>query len=134
MSAPDNKSVFSFESQQASKQAEPLPFRDRLAELPLASQPASARTPDFDAVVAPLEALADEHGAKRLNGPGLEWCLAAYEENREGFAVCASRVLARWDQGKSRQPLGLLCRMVRDGEHKSERAHSRLESAVDIPL
>lgn len=105
MSAIENTS---FGSKQASK---PASFKAKLASL-------SSRSPEFDAVVAPLEAIADEQGWKPLNGPGLRWCLSAFGENPEGFAVCAARAYARWRDGESKQPLGLLCAMVRAGEHR----------------
>jgi hypothetical protein len=129
MSATSETSPLSFGSKQASKQPEPSPLKAKLAELP-ASKQASGRPPDFDAVVAPLEAVGDDHGSKRLNGPGLDWCLSAFSEAPGGFARCAARAYSRWERGESRRPLGLLCRMVRDGEHRQAQ-RSEIE---DIPL
>jgi hypothetical protein len=72
-----------------------------------AEQHAAASASSFDEIVAPLEA-----GTERLNGSGRGACLAAFNENPEGFARIAGEALER-----GRNPLGLLCRMVRDGDH-----------------
>jgi hypothetical protein len=113
-------------------------IRDELASLsPLntnseASQPANERAseaeseskkgsthalPTFHSLIAPLEQAGDEHGPKRLNGWGLDVCLAAFAEYPDGFAACVARVYEKWTAGESDRPLGLLCRMVQQGEH-----------------
>jgi class 3 adenylate cyclase len=65
---------------------------------------------EFDALIAPLEAKA----GRRLNGAGRGWCLRAFTENSAGFAACARDALERAEHS----PLGLLVRMVRDGDHR----------------
>jgi len=65
---------------------------------------------DFAQLIAPLE----ERSGLRLNGPGLDWCRAAAAENPEGFARCVQT--AR----EGRQPLHLLCSLVRKGEHRRQ--------------
>ena len=57
-----------------------------------------------------VEELEDAFG-RRLRGEGRAQCLSAFLENRDGFARVASAARRR---GRS---LGLLCRMVADGEH-----------------
>lgn len=71
---------------------------------------AAAGDQEFAAVLAPLEA---ETG-KRLNGIGRGWCRAAFEENPGGFGRIADDALAK----AQLNPLGLLVRMVRDGDHR----------------
>jgi hypothetical protein len=66
----------------------------------------------FDAIVAPLEAAA----GKRLNGSGRTACLAAFDESPEGFERIAGKALERAQVN----PLGLLIKMVRDGDHLEE--------------
>ena len=75
------------------------------------------RSADFDELVAPLEEIGDGRRPLRLNGPGRDWCLAAFAADPEGFAACAERALERFEEGRSQRPLGLLCQMVRAGEH-----------------
>jgi hypothetical protein len=65
---------------------------------------------EFVALLAPLEAKA----GRRLNGAGRGWCLRAFTENSAGFAACARDALERAESS----PLGLLVRMVRDGDHR----------------
>src|SRR5207249_9390877 len=98
-------------------------------------QPGSAAAElhaSFDAIVAPLEAAA----GKRLNGAGLPACRAAFNENPEGFERVAGRALER----ASSNPLGLLIRMVRDGDHLEERRPStrrkpsRCSGCGSVPL
>jgi hypothetical protein len=88
-------------------------------------QASQRRSSEFDPLVAPLEAMGDENGPKRLNGPGLGWCVDAFNVNPDGFAVCCARALEAGGSGYSRSPLGLLCRMVRDGEHRITTTHGR---------
>jgi hypothetical protein len=64
----------------------------------------------FGEIIAPL---VEASGGKPLAGPGLEWCRAAYQENAEAFALLAEHALK---YGKP--PLGRLCAMVRDGDHR----------------
>jgi hypothetical protein len=65
---------------------------------------------EFSALVSQLESQA----AKRLNGPGRSSCLRAFTDNPDGFARCVEEALARGRHS----PLGLLVRMVRDGDHQ----------------
>jgi hypothetical protein len=71
-----------------------------------------AAAADFAAIIEPLEVRA----GKRLNGPGLRRCRAAYDENPDGFRLVAHDALER----AVVNPLGLLVRMVRDGDHLLE--------------
>lgn len=64
----------------------------------------------FKAVIAPLE----YEAGKALAGGGRESCLAAFFEKPLGFAICAEDALNR----ATVNPLGLLIRMVRDGDHR----------------
>jgi hypothetical protein len=64
----------------------------------------------FDAIIEPLEVSA----GKPLNGRGRQVCLAGYEENPEGFRLVAGEAQAR----AARNALGLLVRMVLDGDHR----------------
>lgn len=63
---------------------------------------------EFDAILAPLEARA----GRRLNGRGRAACWRAYLEALDGFLGCAADALER-----GTKPLGLLVRMVEDGDH-----------------
>jgi hypothetical protein len=72
----------------------------------------AAAAAGFDAIIEPLEASA----GKRLNGPGLQLCRAAFRENPDGFQLVAKDAHAR----ALVNPLGLLVRMVRDGDHRQE--------------
>lgn len=74
-----------------------------------AASEASAR--EFASILAPLE---DASGGKRLGGPGLELCRAAFRENPHGFRLCAAQALER----ATRNALGLLVRMVGDDDHR----------------
>ena len=65
---------------------------------------------EFVALLAPLEAKA----GRRLNGAGRGWCVRAFTENPAGFAACARDALERAELS----PLGLIVRMVRDGDHR----------------
>ena len=65
---------------------------------------------EFVELLAPLEARA----GRRLNGAGRGWCLRAFTENPAGFAACVRDALERAELS----PLGLLVRMVRDGDHR----------------
>jgi hypothetical protein len=85
---------------------------------------ASAR--EFASILKPLE----EASGKRLGGPGLELCRAAFRENPHGFRLCAKHALRR----ATENALGLLVRMVDDGDHRgvpppSAPASSAFESA-----
>lgn len=71
----------------------------------------AASESDFDGLIAPLERKARQG----LSGPGRSTCRAAFAENAEGFIACCERVLERTN---SSSPLGLLVRMVRDGDHR----------------
>ncbi len=64
---------------------------------------------EFGEIVAPLE----KASGKPLGGPGLERCRTAFQENPHGFRVCATDALQR-----ALSPLGLLIRMVSDGDHR----------------
>jgi hypothetical protein len=64
----------------------------------------------FDAIIEPLEVSA----GKPLNGHGRQLCLAAYEENPEGFRLIAEDAQAR----ATVNPLGLLVCMVLGGDHR----------------
>jgi hypothetical protein len=64
----------------------------------------------FDAIIEPLEVSA----GKPLIGRGRQVCLAAYEENPEGFRLIAEEARVR----AARNELGLLVRMVLDGDHR----------------
>jgi len=68
-----------------------------------------ASTPAFEELIAPLE----EKACRRLNGPGLIECRAAFAEHPEGFRRCTERALAKADRY---DPVGVLVRMVRDGD------------------
>jgi hypothetical protein len=61
-------------------------------------------------VVAPLERAARQP----LSGPNRALCQAALDECPLGFPICAERALRR----ARTSPLGLLVRMVRDGDHR----------------
>lgn len=91
-----------------SKEAEHQASSSERATLPL------RRTAAFDALVQPVE----QASRRRLNGPGVGWCLRAYSEDPEGFADCVQEVMRRWQQRELTEgPLGLLCVMARDGDH-----------------
>jgi hypothetical protein len=64
----------------------------------------------FDELIEPLEVSA----GKPLFGRGRQVCLAGYEENPEGFRLIADEARAR----AARNALGLLVRMVLDGDHR----------------
>jgi hypothetical protein len=64
----------------------------------------------FDAIIEPLEVSA----GKPLYGRGRQVCLVGYEENPEGFRLIAEDAQAR----ATRNALGLLVRMVLDGDHR----------------
>ena len=68
-----------------------------------------AEPPEFVALVGELEAAA----GKRLRNPGRERCLRAFGESPDGFARTALSAKRR----ARTSPLGLLCKMVEDGEH-----------------
>lgn len=59
--------------------------------------------------MAPLE----RRSGQALVGQGRSDCIRAFEENPEGFRSCAARALRK---GKS--PLGLLVKMVQQGQHR----------------
>jgi hypothetical protein len=65
----------------------------------------------FHAIITPLEELA----GKPLGGAGRGLCAAACSENRDGFGRLVNDLLVR---DGVRSPLGLLVRMVRDGDHR----------------
>jgi len=62
----------------------------------------------FDETVARLENVV----GRRLNGSGRALCLEAFNENERGFRACVDEALRRGQTN----PLGLLMRMVRDGD------------------
>jgi hypothetical protein len=70
-------------------------------------KPGQARTPSFDAAVAPLE------NGSRLNRRGLEECLAEFNRNPHGFRLLVEEILSR---DNVRRQLGLLVWRVRQGE------------------
>jgi hypothetical protein len=82
----------------------------------------------FAEIVAPLEVAA----AAGLTGPSRVLCLQAFEENADGFRRCAERARQR----AQRNPVGLLVRMVKDGDHRfaatgrNESERSQLERAL----
>jgi hypothetical protein len=88
--------------------------RERRAEQHAAADPAAKLKlhAPFAEIVAPLEAVA----GKRLDGSGLQACLVAFDESPEGFKRTAEGAL---DRGQV-NPLGLLIKMVRDGDHLEE--------------
>lgn len=69
---------------------------------------------ELAAIVAPLE-LASR---KALTGPGGFICSRGFAENPNGFEAAAARALTKYQLGKSYDPLGLLVKMIRDGEHR----------------
>jgi hypothetical protein len=80
---------------------------------------------EFNAIVEPLEAEA----GKRLNGPGRVACLAAFREDPDGFSRVAEDAL-----GRARvNPLGLLVRMVSDGDHLDEAPASSPDGEYEDP-
>ena len=86
----------------------------------LASRPAAADSETFAAIIAPLELLAANGGPpEAFNGPGRAEALAAFRESPDGFRACVLKALQRAQSGKSQKPLGLLVRMVRDGDHRA---------------
>ncbi len=106
-------------AKQASKQASQLASGfagdgKRASEQASEQPPAPLERPSaFDAIVRPVEAAQRFH----LNGAGLGWCLRAFDEDVVGFERCAREALGRWQQGRCEKPLGLLCKMVRDGDY-----------------
>lgn len=64
---------------------------------------------EFNEIVAPLEL----RSGQRFTDPGRSACIHAFNENPEEFRSCATRALL-----KGTSPLGLLVRMVRDGDHR----------------
>jgi hypothetical protein len=89
-----------------------------------AKQHAAAHAASFAAIVAPLEA-----GREPLNGSGRQACLAAFDESPEGFERIAGEALERGRMN----PLGLLCRMVRDRDHLKDGRPARREPASSGP-
>jgi hypothetical protein len=79
-------------------------------------KPGLARTPSFDAAVAPLE------NGKRLDGRGLEDCLAAFNDNPEGFQLVVEDIRCR---NGVRRPLGVLVWRIRRGEIPQPRSGNR---------
>jgi hypothetical protein len=115
LSDDDRAALSALRSDEASQRTT-QPARTQARELKQKRQPAR-RCPEFDQLVKPLERAGDEHGPKRLNGWGLELCLAAFAEHPKGFAACVERVMAKYMRAEIDFPLGLLCRMVDQGEH-----------------
>jgi hypothetical protein len=72
----------------------------------------------FDAIVALLE----EAAGQKLNGPIRALHFAEFEAYPDGFERCARKALKRGHTN----PIGLLVKMVRDGEH---RRHARSAAA-----
>jgi hypothetical protein len=70
-------------------------------------EPGLARTPSFDAAIAPLE------NGKRLDGRGLEECLFEFDKNPDGFRLVVDDIASRNDV---RRPLGVLVWRIRKGE------------------
>src|SRR5579862_4774015 len=64
----------------------------------------------FDAVIAPLE----RHAGQRLNGRNRVLLQEAHLSHREGFERCASKAM----RISSSSPIGLLVKMVKDGDHR----------------
>lgn len=102
------------------------PARERDSERKHERQQPRRRGREFDELLLPLERIGDEYGPKRLNGWGLELCLAAFHEHPEGFAICVGRALGKWREHDPEKPvtnpLGLLVHMVREGEHEGREA------------
>ena len=65
---------------------------------------------EFASIVRPLE---DRYG-RPLTGHGRLKCHRAFQENPESFRRLAERALEQ----AHRNPVGLLIKMVRDGEHR----------------
>jgi hypothetical protein len=70
----------------------------------------------FREIIAPLE----ERAGKPLNGPGLRRCQRAFQENPRSFVRLATEALERG----TRNCLGLLITMVKDGEERWESSES----------
>jgi hypothetical protein len=73
----------------------------------------AADAAEFAEIVEPLERLSG-----KLNGPGRSDCIRAFAENRAGFRVCATQALATSLRRGYHSPLGLLVKMVREGQHE----------------
>lgn len=65
---------------------------------------------DFAALVAPLELVVGQ----RLKGKPRRECEDAFAESPEGFARCVDKALVR----ASVNPVGLLVKLIRDGDHR----------------
>lgn len=76
-------------------------------------QAAAARVSDAENFAAALAPLVTQAGIP-LSGPGLALCVRAFGENPEGFKRVVDHLRVR--RGV-RSPLGLLIRMIRDGDH-----------------
>lgn len=72
-----------------------------------------SRAAKFNAIVAPLERISG-----KLNGRGRSDCIRAFDENPEGFRLCATQALIQARRRGYANPLGLLVKMVRDGQHQ----------------
>jgi len=87
---------------------------------------------DFAQSIGELEFQAGRFGPRRrLTGRGLEMCRAAHEENPEGFDRLVWDVIARIEEGGVRSPLGLLVRMVADGDHRLELPPTQADLAAE---
>jgi hypothetical protein len=64
----------------------------------------------FEAIMAPLERATGQ----TLNGKNRQVCVAAFAESPDGFGACAAKAL----RIAHSTPIGLLVRLVKDGEHR----------------
>ena len=74
------------------------------------SRSSSSEADEFAEALAPLES----KQGRRLAGTYRDLCAAAYEENPDGFRLVANDALER-----GFRPLGLLVKMVREGDHRA---------------
>lgn len=83
----------------------------------------------FDAVVAPLERATGQG----LLGQNRTMLFEAFQDRRDGFARCAAKALGR----AHTNPIGLLVKMVKDGEHRRAKrslASGAPQSPVEVAL
>jgi hypothetical protein len=81
---------------------------DLAACMPFSREGASSMQ-GFTTIVEPLE----RRAGVRLNGPGLAVCFRAFIDAPDRFPALARDALAR-----GRNPVALLVRMVKDGDHR----------------
>jgi hypothetical protein len=86
------------------------PFKEKDVHAAAAAA-AAGDAENFAATLAPLI----EQAGRPLSGPGLALCVRAFAENPEGFQRVVEDLHRR---RRVRSPLGLLIRMIRDGDHR----------------